>query len=69
MRDLLTQLEVANAHTDSAMAALEATRAAAAAFDENAYRAKVREELLARTDIDWSALSCSRAERANEHLD
>lgn len=57
MRDLLTQLEVANARTDAAMAGLEAARAAAAAFDEDAYRAKVREELLARTDIDWNALS------------
>jgi hypothetical protein len=36
---------------------LEAARASAAAFDEEAYRAKVREELLARTDIDWNALS------------
>jgi hypothetical protein len=57
MRDLLAQLEVANARTGEAMARLEESRAAAAAFDEDAYRSKVREELLARTDISWSALS------------
>jgi hypothetical protein len=57
MRDLLAQLETANARTETAMNELEAARASAAAFDEEAYRAKVREELLARTDIDWNALS------------
>jgi hypothetical protein len=57
MRDLLAQLELANARTETAMAQLEGSRTAAAAFDEDAYRAKVREELLARTDIDWDALS------------
>lgn len=57
MRDLLAQLEVANARTEQAMIELDAARTAAAAFDEEAYRAKVREELLARTDVDWDALS------------
>ncbi|NIJ19555.1 hypothetical protein FHS95_001224 [Sphingomonas naasensis] len=61
MRDLLAQLEEANARTEAAMTELEATRAAASAFDEQAYRAKVREELLARTDIDWNALSAALA--------
>jgi len=61
MRDLLAQLEAANARTEAAMAALEAARGAAATFDEQAYRAKVREELLARTDIDWNALSAALA--------
>lgn len=59
MGDLLAQLEAANARTDAAMAALEAARAAAEAFDEQACRAKIREELLARTDIDWNALSAA----------
>ena len=59
MGDLLAQLETANARTETAMAALEAARAAAEAFDEQAYRAKIREELLARTDIDWNALSAA----------
>jgi hypothetical protein len=57
MRDLLEQLELANARTETAMAELDAARTAAAALDEDGYRAKVREELLARTDIDWDALS------------
>jgi hypothetical protein len=57
MRDLLAQLELANARTETAMADLDAARTAAAAFDEDGYRAKVREELLGRTDIDWDALS------------
>jgi hypothetical protein len=57
MRDLLAQLEVANARTEKAMTELDAARTAAAAFDEEAYRTKVREELLARTDVDWDALS------------
>lgn len=59
MRDLLAQLEAANARTEAAMAALEAARANADAFDEQAYRARVREELLARSDIDWNALSAA----------
>ena len=57
MRDLLAQLEAANARTEAAMAELDAARSAAAAFDEDAYRAQVREELLSRTDIDWDALA------------
>ena len=57
MRDLLAQLELANARTEAAMAGLDAARTAAAAFDEEAYRAQIREELLARTDVDWDALS------------
>lgn len=56
MRDLLAQLEATNARTEKAFAALEAAEAHADAFDEEAYRARVREELLARTDIDWDAL-------------
>jgi len=56
MRDLLAQLEAANARTEEAFAALEASETHAAAFDEESYRARVREELLARTDIDWDAL-------------
>jgi hypothetical protein len=56
MRDLIVQLEAANQRTDEAFAALKATRNRAEVFDEEAYRAKVREELLARTDIDWRAL-------------
>jgi hypothetical protein len=66
MRDLLAELDVTNARTDTAMAALEASRDAAAAFDEDACRAKVREELLARNDIDWSALSAMLAGKARQ---
>ena len=56
MRELLTQLEAANASTEKAFAALESEQSRAASFDEQAYRAKVRAELLARTDVDWDAL-------------
>lgn len=59
MRDLLTQLEAANARTDAAMARLEAARAEAAAFDETACRARIRAELLADPSIDWDALSAA----------
>jgi len=61
MHDLLAQLEAANARSDAAQAALDATEQRALAFDEDAYRAQVREELLARTDIDWDALSAALA--------
>jgi hypothetical protein len=57
MAELVAQLEVANASTEKAFAALEAEQARADSFDEVAYRAAVREQLLARTDIDWDALS------------
>ena len=56
MRDLLAQLEVANARLDTAFGALEATQKRAEEFDEEAYRAEIREKLLARTDVDWEAL-------------
>ncbi|ATY32268.1 plasmid mobilization protein [Sphingomonas psychrotolerans] len=56
MRELLIQLEAANASTEKAFAALETEQARAATFDENAYRTQVREQLLTRTDIDWNAL-------------
>lgn len=59
MRDLLSQLETANARTDRAFAALEAAEAEATGFDEAAYRAKVRAELAARTDIDWDTLGAA----------
>lgn len=61
MRDLLTQLEAANARTDIAYAALEAVEQRAVAFDEDAYRAKVRAQLAARDDIDWNGLSAALA--------
>ncbi|WP_066722326.1 plasmid mobilization protein [Sphingomonas pituitosa] len=57
MRDLLAQLEAANARTDAAFAQLDHARAAAAQFDEDAYRAQMREQLLADSSIDWNALS------------
>lgn len=57
MRDVLAQLEAANARTDTAMARLEAARAEAAAFDEAACRARTRAALLADPGIDWDALS------------
>ncbi|PVX31190.1 plasmid mobilization protein [Sphingomonas pokkalii] len=57
MRDLLAQLEGANARTDAAFAQLDAARTTAAQFDEDAYRAQVREQLLADPSIDWDALS------------
>jgi hypothetical protein len=57
IRELVTQLEAANASTEKAFAALEAEQARADSFDESAYRAKVRKQLLARSDIDWDALS------------
>lgn len=56
MRELLTQLEAANASTEKAFAALEAQHARAETFDEDAYRAQVHAQLLTRTDIDWDAL-------------
>lgn len=55
--DLLGELEEANTRTDATLARLEATAARAAAFDEDAYRAKIEAELLARDDIDWDALA------------
>ena len=55
--DLLAELEEANVKSDATLARLEATAARAAAFDEDAYRAKVEAELLARDDIDWEALA------------
>lgn len=57
MKDLVAALEEANAKTDASLARLEATRARAAAFDEEAYRAKVRDELAARTDLNWAAMA------------
>lgn len=57
MRDLLAQLEAANARTDAAFAQLEAARTAAAAFDEDAYRAQIREQLLADSSVNWDVLS------------
>ena len=59
MRDLIAQLEAANQRTDASFAALKEVRNRAVTFDEEAYRAKVREELLARTDIDWAALGAA----------
>jgi uncharacterized protein (DUF1778 family) len=56
MRDLLTHLEMANARTAAALESLEAARGTATAFDEDSYRAKVRDELLADTSIDWDSL-------------
>lgn len=52
LKEAVRQLEEANAGTDAALARLEATVAEAAAFDEEAYREKVRAELVA-SDIDW----------------
>lgn len=57
LRELVRTLEEANASTDEALARLEETVAEAAAFDEDAYRAKIEAELLARDDIDWDALA------------
>lgn len=57
LADLVTMLEEANARTDAALARLEETQARAAAFDEDAYRAKVRAEFEARDDLDWSAIA------------
>lgn len=57
MRDLLAQLDAANARTDAAFAQLETARTAAATFDEDAYRAEIRAQLLADPSIDWDALS------------
>ena len=65
MSDLLRTLEEANLRTDAALARLHAVEERASAFDEAAYRAKVRAELDARDDIDWDAtadaLGLSRA--------
>lgn len=55
LKDIVRQLEDANASTDAALARLEATAAEAAAFDEEAYRKKVHAELLA-SDIDWEVV-------------
>jgi hypothetical protein len=57
MRDLLAQLEQANARTDTAFEQLETARTAAAAFDEDTYRARMRDQLLADSSINWDALS------------
>lgn len=57
LRELVQNLEEANAKSDATLARLEETAAAAAAFDEDAYRAKIKAELLARDDIDWDALA------------
>lgn len=57
MRDLLAQLEQANARTDAAFEQLETARTAAAAFDEDTYRARMRDQLLADSWINWDALS------------
>jgi hypothetical protein len=57
MRDLLAQLEQANARTDAAFEQLETARTAAAAFDEDTYRARMRDQLLADSSINWDALS------------
>lgn len=57
LHELVQKLEEANASSDAALARLEETAAAAAAFDEDAYRAKIKAELLARDDIDWDALA------------
>lgn len=49
-------LEEANVRTDASLARLAETEARVAAFDEDAYRAKVRAELEARDDLDWAAM-------------
>src|SRR3546814_9575141 len=54
MKDLLVELERANAATDAALVRLEATEARAAAFDEDRYRAETTKRLEA-AGIDWSA--------------
>lgn len=66
MRELLTQLEAANASTERAFAALEAQQVRAETFDEDAYRIKVRAELQARTDIDWDALGHALSSEARQ---
>src|SRR3546814_1755579 len=45
MKDLLVELERANAATDAALVRLEATAARAAAFDEDRYRAETTKRL------------------------
>src|SRR3546814_1890791 len=56
MKDLLVELERANAATDAALVRLEATEARAAAFDEDRYRAETTKRLEA-AGIDWSAVA------------
>jgi len=56
LRDLLAQVETGRARIDRAWEALDASERRAAAFDEDDYRAQMRAQLLARTDIDWDAL-------------
>lgn len=55
LKELVQTLTEANAKSDATLARLEETAAAAAAFDEDAYREKVRAELLA-SEIDWQAV-------------
>lgn len=57
LAELLAMLQEANARTDASLARLAETQARALAFDEDAYRAKVRAELEARDDLDWSAIA------------
>src|SRR3546814_19039648 len=56
MKDLLVELERANAATDAALVRLEATEARAAAFDADRYRAETTKRLEA-AGIDWSAVA------------
>ena len=57
MKDLLAQLERANATTEASLARLSETERRVAEFDEPAYRAKVRAEMEARSDIDWDRVA------------
>lgn len=57
MAELLSMLEEANARTDASLARLVETEERVASFDEEAYRARVRAELEARDDLNWSAMA------------
>lgn len=57
MKDLLTQLEQANTATEASLTRLTETADRANSFDEPGYRAKVRAEFEARTDIDWDRIA------------
>ncbi|HEX8446327.1 MAG TPA: hypothetical protein VF649_06905 [Sphingomonas sp.] len=57
MKDLLAQLERANAATEASLSRLSEIRSRANAFDETDYRAKVRADMEARPDIDWDRVA------------
>ena len=57
LKDVLADLESANERTRASFEALEAQMERSRAWDEVAYKDKVRAELEARDDIDWDKVA------------